>query len=306
MTVDAARSRKRITAITVVSVAVLVGLIGRSVVSDGENSAFVRWLPWLDEPAITLFYGDATGHYLVPVSRTLSSDDVEPDALVETLLAGPADGSGLVILIPDGTAASSVALEDGVLSVDLSGSYGARASELTHESVLQSMRSWPGVDTVAITVDGIPLDFDSTGHLIYFYDEAHDMLVARPTDMERPGDVLAEYLAGSGDPSLAGLPSDVESLGVTLGSNELLTLDFTFRDSLREYAIDHPSSVRRVLEGLIATFSTGFPEVSGVLLDFEGRNALGLGQCANLLNTVQSQPEVLNDERLLSRYADTS
>ena len=292
--------------IALVSGALLVGLIGRGVVSDGANSGFVRWLPWLNRTAVTLFYGDATGDYLVPVSRTLSPDDARPVALVEILLDGPADGSGLVSLIPDGTVASSVELEDGALSVDLSGTYGAGAFGLTHESLFQSMRSWPDVDAVAITVDGIPLDFDSTGHLIYFYDETHDMLVARPTDLERPGDVLAEYLAGSGDPRLAGLPSDIESLGVGLGSNELLTLEFTFRDSLRNYAIDHPDSVRRVLEGLIATFTTGFPEVGGVWLDFEGHNALGLGQCANLLNTVQSQPEVLNDERLLSRYADTS
>jgi hypothetical protein len=305
MTVDA-RTRKRITTATLVVGALIVGVIGRSLVSDGTNSAFVSWLPWLDRPAITLFYGDASGQYLVPVSRSVDADDTQPEALVDTLLAGPADGSGLATLIPDGTIASSVALEDGTLRVDLSGSYGAEASELTHESVLQSMSSWPDVDTVAITVDGTPLDFDSTGHLIYFYDEDHDMLVARPTDQVRPGDVLAEYLAGPDDPRLAGLPPDIESLGVTLGSNELLTLDFTFRDSLRDYAIDHPSSVRRVLEGLIATFTTGFPEVAGVLLDFEGHNALGLGQCANLLNTVQAQPEVLNDERLLSRYAETS
>lgn len=304
MTVDA-HTRRRITTATLVAGALLIGLIARSVVSDGTDSAFVRWLPWLDRPAITLFYGDATGHYLVPVSRTLGPDDARPEALVDTLLAGPADGTGLVNLIPDGTSVTSVALEDGTLRVDLSGSYRAGAPALVHESVFQSMRSWPDVDTVAIAIDGIPLDFDSTGHLIYFYDEAHDMLVARPTDLERPGDVLTEYLAGPDDPHLVGLPADIESLGVTLGSNQLLTLDFTFRESLREYAIDHPSSVRRVLEGLIATFTTGFPEIGGVLLDFEGRNALGLGQCANLLNTVQGQPEVLNDERLLSRYAET-
>ena len=306
MILNATRTRTRITTVTLVVVALIIGLIGRSVVSDGTDSGFVRWLPWLNQTAVTLFYGDAAGDYLVPVSREISPDDARPEVLIETLLAGPANGSGLVTLIPDGTVATSVVLENGALHVDLSGSYRAGASELTHESVLQSMRSWPGVDAVSVTVDGIPLEFDSTGHLIYFYDEAHDMLVARPTDMELPRDVLAEYLAGSGDPRLAGLPADIESLGANLGSNQLLTLEFTFRDSLRDYAIDHPSSVRRVLEGLIATFSTGFPQVGGVLLDFEGHNALGLGQCANLLNTVQSQPKVLNDERLLSRYAGNS
>ena len=188
--------------------------------------------------------------------------------------------------------------------MDLTGTYLLGAFGLTHESLLQSMRSWPDVSDVTVTVDGAPLDYQTTGHLIYFYDEQRDSLVARPTKLERPGDVLAEYLAGPDDLRLAGLPLDTESLGIELAPNELLTLEFTFRDSLREYAVDHPDSVRRVLEGLIATFTTGFPEVGGVLLDFEGHNALGLGQCANLLNTVQGQPEVLNDERILSRYAD--
>ncbi len=80
-----------------------------------------------------------------------------------------------------------------------------------------------------------------------------------------------------------------------------MRLELTYRPSLREYALDHPDDVRRVLEGLIATFTTGFPQVQGVYLDFEGHNALGAGQCANLLNTAQLRPEMLNDERLLER-----
>jgi hypothetical protein len=289
--------------IVLVAIALLVGLIGRGVVSDGSDSVFLRWLPWTNRTSVTLFYGDSSGDYLVPVTRTVSRDEAQPQALVQTLLAGPAADTGLVSLIPDGTAATTT-FSDGALVVDLTGTYRLGAFGLTHESLLQSMRSWPDVSDVTVTVDGAPLDHQTTGHLIYFYDEQRDSLVARPTTLERPGDVLAEYLAGPGDPRLAGLPPDIESLGIELAPNELLTLEFTFRDSLRDYAIDHPDSVRRVLEGLIATFTTGFPEVGGVLLDFEGQNALGLGQCANLLNTVQSQPEVLNDERILSRYAD--
>ena len=153
-----------------------------------------------------------------------------------------------------------------------------------------------------VTVDGVALETNTSGHLLFFYDEDRDMLIAKPTNRVRPADLLEAYLDGPDDPRLTGLPPDVEALSVDLGDNELLTLSLTFRDSLRSFAVDHPESVRRVLEGLIATFNTGFPEVGGVLLDFEGHNALGLGQCANLLNTVQPMPELLNDERLLSRY----
>jgi hypothetical protein len=57
--------------------------------------------------------------------------------------------------------------------------------------------------------------------------------------------------------------------------------------------------MRRTLEGLIATLTTATPETNFVYLDFEGHATLGLGQCANLLRTVQPTPEILNDERLL-------
>lgn len=289
-------------AVLVIAVLV-VGYVGRSLAADGTDSALIRWLPWLGRTTVTLFYSD--GEHLVPVSRTVPRNQATPEVLVDALLTGPVDGAGLINLIPDGTIARNVLLDGSVLSVDLSGNYAAEASPLTHEAVYQSMRSWPGIDEVGVTVDGVPLDTNTSGHLLYYYDERRDMLVAQPINRVRPGDLLAVYLEGPDDPRLTGLPADVESLSISLGENELLTLSFTFRDSLRSFAIDHPESVRRVLEGLIATFSTGFPDVGGVLLDFEGHNALGLGQCANLLNTVQSMPEVLNDERLLSRYAGT-
>jgi len=283
--------------------ALVVGVVGRGIASEGSESAFVRWLPWLDRTNVTLFFADGDAEYLVPVSRTVSKDEATPQALLDSLLAGPTDGSGLTTPIPADTTVNSVTQDGTSLTVDLGGGYSADAPFLTHEAVFQSLRSWPGVEDVFISVDGVPLDTNSSGHVLYFYNEQLDMLVAQPTNLIRPGDVLTAWLEGPDDPDLIGLPADIDVLGVELAANELLTLEFTFRDSLRDFAVDHPESVRRVLEGLIATFNTGFPDVGGVLLDFEGHNALGLGQCANLLNTVQGVPEVLNDERLLSRYA---
>ncbi len=297
------RSPRRIRAAVLVLAVIGAGYVGRSLAADGTDSALVRWLPWLGRTSVTLFYGD--GEYLVPVSRTVPRDAATPEALVDTFLAGPADGTGLINLIPEGTIARSVLLDGSVLTVDLSGTYGAEASAMTTEAVYQTMRSWPGIDEVSVTVDGVLLETNTSGHLLYFYDEQLDMLVAQPTNRIRPADLLDAYLEGPADTRLTGLPSDLEPLRVDLGGNELLSLSLTFRESLRSFAVDHPESVRRVLEGLIATFNTGFPEVGAVLLDFEGHNTLGLGQCANLLNTVQPMPEVLNDERLLSRYAET-
>jgi len=301
-TVPRSRRVGRAWTMVLVIAALLTGLLGRSLVTDGSDSFLVSWLPWLGRTSVTLFYSD--GEYLVPVSRTVPRDQATPQALVDALLTGPADGSGLINLVPAGTVARSVSIDGSFLSVDLSGTYADEASLLSHEAVYQSMRSWPGIEHVSVTVDGVPLETNTSGHLLYFYDEAHDMLVAQATNRARVGDLLALYLEGPDDPRLTGLPADIYSLSVDLGSNDLLTLGFSFRESLRSFAIDHPESVRRVLEGLIATFNTGFPEVGGVLLDFEGHNTLGLGQCANLLNTAQLMPEVLNDERLLSRHAE--
>jgi len=299
------RSRRvgRTWSMILVIAALLAGLLGRSLVTDGSNSFLVSWLPWLGRTSVTLFYGD--GEYLVPVSRKVPRDETTPQALVDALLAGPANGTGLINLVPEGTVVRSVSIDGSYLSVDLSGTYANEASPLSHEALYQSMRSWPGVDQVGVTIDGVPLETNTSGHLLYFYDETLDMLVAQTTNRVRVGDLLAVYLQGPDDSRLIGLPADIESLSIDLASNDLLTLGFTFRESLREFAVDHPESVRRVLEGLIATFSTGFPEVGGVLLDFEGHNTLGLGQCANLLNTAQLMPEILNDERLLSRHAET-
>jgi hypothetical protein len=281
--------------------ALLIGLVARSVVADGSDSPLLSWLPWNRDTSVTFFYGDAELQYLVPVTRSVDRN-TGPAELVDLLLAGPASGSGLVPLIPVGTEAA-VDFADGDVTVDLSGAYWGASSPLAAESLYQSIRSWPDVSDVLITVEESPLETNTSGHLLYWYDEGRDRLVAQVTNQIRPDDVLEAYLAGPPDPDLIGLPAEVDVVGVELGANELLTLRFTFPDALRSFAVDHPDSVRRVLEGLIATFNTGFPGVGGVLLDFEGHNALGLGQCANLLNTVQQMPDVLNDERLLTRSA---
>lgn len=282
----------------------LVGLLARSIVVDGTDSAFVRWLPWLDRETVNLFFSDPSGEYLVPVTRTVSQDAATPEALLADLLEGPNAGTGLTTPIPPGTTVTSMSFDEGVLAVDLGGAFTLDSPFLAHEAVLQSLRSWPGVEVVNVTVGGTPLDSNSSGHLLFFYDETLDMLVARPTNLIRPGDVLAAWMEGPSDPRFVGLPGDIRSTGVELGANELLSLRFTFEPSLREFAVDHPEAVRRVLIGLIATFNTGYPDIGAVLLDFDGQNALGLGQCANLLNTAQTMPDVLNDERLLARYAE--
>jgi hypothetical protein len=297
---EASATRWRTAALVVVLL--VGGYVARSVVADGSDSPLLSWLPWNRSESVTFFFGDAGADRLVPVSRDVGRSDSDPESLVALYLAGPAADSGLIGLI-EADAPARVGFTDGALTVDLPAGAIEPTDLIASEAVYQTMRSWPEVTEVTISVGGVLLETNTTGHLLYFYDEDRDMLVAEVTNRVRAGDVLEAYLEGPSADGLIGLPAAVRSTSVELGSNELLTLRFTFPDELRTFALDHPDGVRRVLEGLIATFNTGFPDVGGVLLDFEGHNALGLGQCANLLNTVQQMPEVLNDERLLARYS---
>jgi hypothetical protein len=282
---------------------IAAGALGRSIAADGVESPVLRWLPWLDREPATVFFGAGFGDYLVPVSHQVEGDEASLRSLLDELIAGPPEGSSLVGLVPPGSVVNGFEVDSAVASLDLGGDYRA-APPLAHEAVMQSLATWPGVEEVRVSVDGSPLETNSAGHLLFFYDEPRDMLVAAPTNRVRPADVLQAWLDGPGDDELIGLPGDIQIRRVDLADNQLLSLHMTFRPSLREFAIRRPEAVRRVLEGLIATFSTGFPDVAAVLLDFDGRNALGLGQCANLLNSAQQMPEVLNDERLLVRFTD--
>jgi spore germination protein GerM len=296
---------KRLRLLLVIGAALIVGVIGRSLVADHVTSSFVSdLLPWLSGTSITLYFGDASERYLVPVSRTLTGKEETPSGLVEALLNGPDDGAGLKNFIPAGTVAHSVSIEEATLHVDLSSEYQDIGSPLRHEALIQSLMSWPGIEEVQVTVDEEPLDtVRSSGHLLYFYDRTLDMLVAVPTADQSPQDVLSAYLAGPEETHLIGMPDDVRvlSLESALGSG-LLVLNLTYSPSVREFAIEDGDAMRRVLEGLIATLTTGFPQTNFVFIDFEGQATLGLGQCANLLRRVQPQPEILNDERLLSLH----
>ena len=278
-----------------------LGLLGRTLVSGGVANSFVAdLLPWLAGTDVTVYFGDETGNYLVPVSRTLTGDDDSIEALAAALLDGPEPGTGLVAVMPAGTTVQSLSVDGDQAVVDLAGFSLDDASRLAADALVQSLASWPGIDQVQVTVGGSEIGIPTSGRLLFFYEPARDRLVARPTTAGDARQTLAEFLAGPGESRLTGLPADVEVLQFESSPGSgLIELNFRYTDSLRTLATDDGEAMRRILEGLIATLTTGAPEVNFVYLDFEGHATLGLGQCANLLRTVQPIPEVLNDERLL-------
>lgn len=295
-------SRRRFRIALLVVAALVTGGIARSIASEGSDSFLVSWLPWMRETPATMYFVDTSTTALVPVTRMLSRDTTVEDFVAE-FVAGPADGAGLSGVIPTNTAVTSVTLESGTLAVALTGDPTTFDSPTSREAIRQTLTSWKGVDVVSFSVGGVPVDvMDSSGHLVFFYDEQRDMLIAEPVVAREPRDVLDAFLEGPAAADLVGLPEDVELLEFEFSQDSgLLSLNFTYLPSVRAFAFDHPTAMRRVLEGLITTMTTEFPQIQGLYLDFEGHATLGLGQCADLLRTLQLQPEILNDERLLAR-----
>jgi len=292
-------SARRFMVVGVVIALIAAGFVGRVLLSGGlAGSVVADWLPWLAGTDVTLYYGDTSTGYLVPVSRTLEGDEESIDALAASLLAGPAADTGLVTVVPAGMSVRSVTLEGDVATIDLAGA--SLDDALAREAIVQSLASWPGVTEVRVMVGGSEIELRSGTHMLYFYDPSRDMLLAKPASATNARELLEEYLLGPGNPSLDGLPNDVEVLQFeSAPGSGLIKLDLRYTDSLRTMAVSDGDGMRRILEGLIATLTTRSGTVDFVYLDFEGHATLGLGQCANLLRTVQPPPEVLNDERLV-------
>jgi spore germination protein GerM len=116
--------------------------------------------------------GEDDGPYLVPVHRTWPGE-VTPDAVIETLLAGPSsdEASGtprILTEVPAGTQLLGVDVAGGVATVDLSGTFddgGGSASMFARlAQVVFTLTRLPDVDAVAFALDGEPVGtFSSEG-----------------------------------------------------------------------------------------------------------------------------------------------
>ena len=256
--------------------------------------------PWARATTVTLYFSD--GQSLFPVSRRMPANSELPSGVLRALLAGPDARSSLESWIPPGVEIRSFSVLGGTAQVDLSGTFLEKSSrpDLAEAQVIETLTAVPGVNSVALSVDGKPVVTSANRTPLLYY-ASPSGLVAIPGSISAPHAALDAYLSGPDDVKLTGFPGDVRLLNYNYDqANQALSLNFTYTPSLRTLALDKPERMRLVLLGLIATL-TEFHEVRTVQLDFQRQTRLGLGQCSDLLRTPQRRPQLLNDERLLER-----
>jgi spore germination protein GerM len=278
---------------------IVIGVGLHTLPAVGNGSNFAHWLAWTQPTIATLYFSDGT--FLVPVSRRLGSTDDVARAALRALLDGPAPHTNLTTFIPSGTAIRSLAVNEGVATVDLK----TRPDVVFTEhpaitAIVQTLTSLPGITMVTLTVNGAPVVTHARRTPLLYYASSNG-LAALEADRSSIAtrEALDVFLRGPADSTLIGLPSDVRLLKYEEdAARAAVTLDFSYTDSLRTLASEKPDVMRFVLLGLIATL-TDLADVHTVTLNFGGHSRLGLGQCSDLLRVPQPRPQLLNDERLL-------
>ncbi len=140
--------RKALSVLVLLALVLLSGCVGQS----GAGNAYdVYFLAWDSEREAAL----------VAERRTLSPEEDVVEGLLNSLLDGPSE-EGLLRAIPDGVTLRGWTLENGLLTVDLSGRYGnlsGIALTLADYSVVLTLTQLDAVDTVMITAEGKLLSY---------------------------------------------------------------------------------------------------------------------------------------------------
>ena len=109
--------------------------------------------------------------------RTLQPEEDPVEGLLGLLLAGP-EGENLRRTIPEGVTLRSWTLENGLLTVDLSGRYGSLsgvALTLADYSVVLTLTQVEGVEAVTVTAEGEQIPYRD-----------HQRLTARDVQTQLP------------------------------------------------------------------------------------------------------------------------
>lgn len=270
------------------------------------------WLPWLNQPTVTLYFTDPEGVYFVPISRHISASEELLHQALQELIDGPKAGTGLVSALPSDTKIRSLVVRDGIAFVDLSASFLTNPVRNVRQAVTaveKTLAALPEVQEVSLSIEGQPLaavidlpplPAEETTATLYFVHGNYLVPVdyALPNQANTPRQALELYLQGPpAGGTLAGLPPGTKLLDFDFNlTNGLVRINLTYTEAIRAMALADPAKTRQVLTSLIFTL-TEYPDVKAVMLDFEGHDQLGLGQCSSLLHTAQLRPTILNREQ---------
>lgn len=296
--------------LTLVTIVVALGIVLR--LFAAQSPLAVRaWLPWLNQPTVTLYFTDPEGLYFVPVARPIAVSEDLPQQALQELMKGPKVGTGLVSALPADTQIRSVELWDGTAFVDLAASFltpSVRHIGQAVTAIEKTLTALPAVREVSLSIEGQPLDAvidlppvpaTATTATLYFVHGAYLVPVdyALSASTNDPKQALDLYLQGPpAEGNLAGLPPGTKLLDFDFSPNNgLVRVNLAYTEAIRAMAMADPEQTRQVLTSIIFTL-TEYPEVNAVMLDFEGHDQLGLGQCSSLLHTAQLRPTILNHE----------
>ena len=276
-----------------------------------------------EERQARLYFTDSDGRYLTAEVHRLSlGEDTSLERIVlEELLRGPF-GDDLRTAVPAGTAVRSVATEDGLCTVDLSGEFvsarsgSAQGQRLAVYAIVNTLTALPEVERVRILSEGEAvtayeyLDLersfaenervlgpaDTAGGevdiTIYMALRDRNALVGVPWIVRPEGESLAQAACAA----LFSAGEDPDYRSLFYGEDSFLAVEVTDSGVCR---VDLPRSffdsrgseeeIRLAVEALTATLA-GLPGITGVYLTMDGAPAKygGLDFSGRLIPNIES------------------
>jgi spore germination protein GerM len=313
----------RLEAATVAALLV-VGAVLRPAAAQA-TVAPVSVAPQYGRAAVTAWFGEVTGAYLVPVTRRVEEGTVNPRHALEALLAGPAAGPELRALFPDGVTIATFETRGSEAVVDLSaGALDRVDAALAVDAAVLSITESGAIAAVRLSVGGIPVDADGRaaassvalprpvpnpetpaatagGVELYFAYGVTDQYlvpVTRADAVADAGEAIAQLLAGpaAGSSLRPALPLNVGVINWRReGALAVVNVD---EQLIYAYRLSKANALY-VRKAIMATL-TRLPGVEAGMIEINGSRML-MYTCVNVTQEfAQARPWALNDEFYLS------
>lgn len=148
------------------------GTLQTLVQKDGEAAPLSQWVgnsaPTVpattnigDGKAVSLYFPDPSGKYLVKEQRTLPKTVSLARETINEWLKGPADSGKGQVAVPPKTTLLDIAIKDGVATVDLSKEFTQPLSKVSQEAtvygLVNTLTQFPTVREVKLRIEGKPL-----------------------------------------------------------------------------------------------------------------------------------------------------